>query len=62
MLFKVGICPENFQLDQIQNGRLLASIDFNVLTIIDQGGDFEIYRLQIFQCISLPETVNFVLK
>ena len=28
--FQVGICSENFQLDQIQNGRLSAIINFNM--------------------------------
>ena len=28
--FQVGICSENFQLDQIQNGRLSAVINFNM--------------------------------
>ena len=30
MRFQVGICSENFQLDQIQNGRLAAIINFNM--------------------------------
>ena len=32
-LLQVGIWPENFQLDQIQNGLLTAIIDFNPLTL-----------------------------
>ena len=28
--FQVGICSENFQLDQIQNGRLSAIINFDM--------------------------------
>ena len=28
--FQVGICSENFQLDQIKNGRLSAIINFNM--------------------------------
>ena len=28
--FQVGICPEEFQLDQIQNVRLSAIINFNI--------------------------------
>ena len=28
--FQVGICPEKFQLDKIQNGQLAAIITFNM--------------------------------
>ena len=28
--FQVGICSENFELEQIQNGRLSAIINFNM--------------------------------
>ena len=28
--FQVGICPEEFQLKQIQNSQLKANIDFNM--------------------------------
>ena len=31
--FQIGICPENFQLEQIQNGRHAAIIDFNIRNI-----------------------------
>ena len=30
MRFHVWICSEHFQLEQIQNGRLSAMIDFNM--------------------------------
>ena len=30
MRFQVGICSENFQLGQIQNGQLSAMINFNM--------------------------------
>ena len=30
VLFQVGICPEQFQLDQIHNGRLEAIIDIDM--------------------------------
>ena len=28
--FQVGICPENSQLDEIQNGRPSVTINFNI--------------------------------
>ena len=31
--FHGGICPEKFQLDQIQNGQFAAIIDFNMHNI-----------------------------
>ena len=33
VLFQVGICPEKFQLDQIQNGRLSGILSFNMCDI-----------------------------
>ena len=30
MRFQVGICSENFRLEQIQNGRLSVIINFNM--------------------------------
>ena len=31
--FQAGVCPDNIQLEQIQNGRLVVIIDFNMRNI-----------------------------